>query len=217
MRLFLSSYGISEHVDTLRRLAGGNQKLLFIDNAKDYLPAPVRAQHVDEKKADYEALGFDFEELDLREYFPEGKAPELRQRLEGAGIVYVSGGNTFIVRRALRYSGLDIMLQDLLERDRFVYAGSSAGSILATPSLRGTEYGDDPHDIPAGYQSDIIWEGLHFIDDYLIPHFESEWDEEMAQGARDMMTYFEREHMPYVPLRDGQVYVVDGAKHEVLT
>jgi dipeptidase E len=211
MRLYLSSHGIGNHVDMLHEMVGANKKVLYIDNAKDDLDEAARAQHVTEKHAEFEKAGFDFYELDLRKYI--GKSDLLAKIVAGAGLVWAGGGNTFLLRRAMKYSGLDTMLQNDLKKDLFVYGGSSAGSIVATKTLRGTEMGDDPYVVPAGYNEEIIWQGLGLLYLQLVPHFESEWFGDEAQA---MVDYFEENGLKYATLKDGEVYVVHDQFEERL-
>jgi len=192
-------------------MVGDNKKVLFIDNAKDDLSVEERQAHVDEKRIEFEEAGFEFYELDLRKYF--GKAELLSKIVAGAGLVWVSGGNTFIVRRALKYSGLDEILMNDLRKDLFVYGGSSAGSIIMTKTLRGTEMGDDPYVAPEGYEQEIIWNGLGMIYPQLVPHYQSAW---FGNEAQAMIDYFEDNGLKYKGLKDGEVYIVDGEFEERL-
>lgn len=211
MRLYLSSHGFGNHLERLQQMVGDNKKVLFIDNAKDDLSVEERQAHVDEKRIEFEEAGFEFYELDLRKYF--GKAELLSKIVAGAGLVWVSGGNTFIVRRALKYSGLDEILMNDLRKDLFVYGGSSAGSIIMTKTLRGTEMGDDPYVAPEGYEQEIIWNGLGMIYPQLVPHYQSAW---FGNEAQAMIDYFEDNGLKYKGLKDGEVYIVDGEFEERL-
>jgi dipeptidase E len=192
-------------------MVGDNKKMLYIDNAKDDLPEEERAQHVAEKHAEFEKAGFEFYELDLRKYV--GKADLLAKIIAGAGLVWCGGGNTFLLRRAMKYSGLDTLLQNDLKADLFVYGGSSAGSIVMTKTLRGVEMEDDPYAVPEGYEEEIIWTGLGLLYSQLVPHYMSEYFGESAQA---MVDYFEENGLKYVTLKDGEVYVVNGSFEERL-
>lgn len=212
MRLYLSSHGFGDHLERLRAMVGNNKKTLFIDNAKDDFDENERAQHVVDKLREFEAAGFEPYELDLRKYFDK---PELLAKIvANAGLVWASGGNTFLLRRAMASSGLDAMLASDLKQDLFVYGGSSAGSIVMTKTLHGTENGDDPYSVPAGYSADIVWDGLGLIYPQLVPHYQSEWFNTEAQAMAD---YFETNGFKYETLKDGDVYVVDGEYEEKLS
>lgn len=211
MKLYLSSQGFGNHLKRLEDMVGSDERVLFIDNAKDELPEEQRAAHVEEKRQEFAAAGFDFYELDLRKYF---RSPDtLRPLIEAAPFIWVSGGNTFVLRRAFAYSGLDSILPNALKHTNMVYGGSSAGSIVMTKTLHGTENGDDPYLVPDGYEEEIIWDGLGLVYPQLVPHYQSDWFGKEAQAMAD---YYESNGMRYETLKDGEVYVIDGEYEEKL-
>ena len=74
--------------------------------------------------------GYDFEEIDI-----EGKnADELEKLLQNKDAVYVEGGNTFYLLRAVRESGFDKVIKKLIERG-VPYIGVSAGSYITCPTI----------------------------------------------------------------------------------
>jgi dipeptidase E len=74
--------------------------------------------------------GYDFEEIDI-----EGKnADELEQILMGKDAVFVEGGNTFYLLKAVRASGFDSVIKKLINRG-VAYVGVSAGSYIACPTI----------------------------------------------------------------------------------
>lgn len=70
-------------------------------------------------------LGYTPEVLDLREY--AGREAELERKLAEFPLVWVRGGNTFVLRAQFARSGADRALPRLLAADALVYAGYSAG------------------------------------------------------------------------------------------
>lgn len=212
MRLYLSSQGVGNHVDRLLGMLGENKKTLFINNAKDDLSIGERRENTRLKREELEQLGLPCEELDLRDYF--GKKDQLEDKLRDVGLIFAYGGSAFVLRRAMKYSSLDELLIEGLMHDEFVYGGSSAGTIVITPSLHGTERCDSPDIIPAHYEKEVVWQGLHLIDFYLVPHYLSDWFGDKAQALKE---YYERKELPYETLMDGQVYVVDGPNRELLS
>lgn len=208
MKLYLVSSGLPSSEAGLRRLhdmVGTDKRVLFVDNAKDGLPPEERAAHVDEKKKEFTDAGFDFYELDLRNYF---RSPDkLKPLVDAAPFIWVSGGNTFVLRRAFAYSGFDSLLINALRNTSMVYGCSSAGSIILTNTLHGTEHGDDPYEVPEGYDEEILWDGLGLVYPQLVPHYQSEW---FGKEADAMVDYFKQNGLKYETLKDGEAYVVDG-------
>ena len=113
--------------------------------------------------------------------------------------------NAFVLRRAMKQSGFDDVITGMLERDEIVYGGFSAGAVVATPTLRGIELMDDPAAVPAGYDPEVVWDGLGLIDYSIVPHFRSPHVESAAaeRAVRHMMG----RGMRYRALRDGEVIV----------
>jgi len=172
---------------------------------------PNREEYALSVKADLEALGFNAVELDLREFF-DGKQ-DIAALLGALDLVWVAGGNTFVLNRAMRQSGFTQAIQPLIKQDKLVFGGWSAGAIIATPSLHGTEWGDDPEAVPDGYSSEIVWDGLKFVPFYIIPHYNSDW---WGDKARLMEHYLRDEQLPYEILEDGQVIIITGEELEKL-
>lgn len=211
MRLFLSSENVGNYAERLLDLVGENKKLVYIPNARDHWRKSDSNVKTEAHKKQFEALGFEFVEEDLRDYF--GKTVALAEKIDGAGLVWIPGGNTFLLRRAMYDSGLDKLLLKLLQGDKLVYGGSSAGSIVMTPSLHGTEWGDNPDQVKTVYGKDKIWNGLGLVDFYIVPHYGSDW---FGDEAERMADYLKEHKLPYKALKDGQVVVVNGEEVELL-
>ena len=192
-------------LDRLHDMVGPDKRVLFIDNAKDIGSEEDRLAHTEEKRKEFTDAGFEFFELDLRNYF--GSPDKLKPLIDAAPFIWVSGGNTFVLRRAFAYSGLDSLLVNALKNTNMVYGGSSAGSIVMTKTLRGSEHGDNAYAVPEGYQEEIVWDGLGMIYPQLIPHYQSDWWRDEADA---MVDYFEANGLKYETLKDGEAYVVDG-------
>lgn len=104
MRFYLSSYELGDTASELAALYGANKRVGYVPNARDYTAAdPARiAARTERDMAGLSALGLEPELLDLREYF--GQQDMLAARLAELGGVWISGGNTFILRQAMRLS-----------------------------------------------------------------------------------------------------------------
>lgn len=211
MRLFLSSFGLSNDPSALVDLAGPERRAAVIVNALDNFP-DARSRWLSEQTESLSNLGFDVTELDLRDYF--GATPELAHHLSDIGLVWINGGNAFILRRGMRQSGFDDQIKRLLDRDEIVYAGFSAASVVAGPTLRGFELVDDALDVPDRYEPGIVWEGLGLTPSAVAVHFETD----NAEGGA-MTKVIERlvaDGTPYVAVRDGQALVVNGRQQTVV-
>lgn len=214
MRLFLSSQDLGKYPEEAFKLVSKNHRVAFIKNAQDDKPPKERNFSLPDKKLMFEQAGFEFQEIDLRKYF--GKTHKLREKLKGFGLVWCSGGNTFILRRAMVASGFDEIIKDRLSEDSIVYGGSSAGSCVAARSLRGIDKGDRPHPdvVPEDYPNkEMIWDGLGLVPFMVIPHYGSTWFQKEADAT---VVALKKLKLPYKILKDGQVIVIEGNKEKFL-
>ena len=215
MRLYLASRSIGNHGDRLLELVGENKKVIHINNAKDcYKPRDYEEKNVEIREM-FGDMGLEVVMLDLRKYF--GKKEELGKFVDGEkpGLIFASGGNTFILRRAMRQSGFDEILKRDLMKDKYVYAGGSAGSVVMGPSLEGFQDDDNPKKIPEGYgyEPETTWEGLGIIGERIIPHADADFG---WKSARKLEKEFREKGWKYEMMNDSDVLVVDGERREVL-
>src|SRR5579884_770059 len=178
MRLYLSSFRMGNQPQELLSLAYDGRRVGIIANAIDGHDQHTREEGVALDVDNLSKLGFDAEEVDLRQYF--GRSQQLAQTLTQFNLLWVRGGNTFVLRRAFKLSGFDDILKQLLTEDMVAYAGYSAGVCILCPSLHGIELVDDPLYVPHGYQADILWEGLGILPYMVAPHYRSNHPESAA-------------------------------------
>jgi dipeptidase E len=204
MQLYLSSFGFGFQPSWLRDFAGTRTKVGLILNALDHNHATREKFHTDQSTM-LESLGFSVTEIDLRHYFDEPE--KLDQALRSLEMLWVNGGNTFILRRALRQSGFDVVGPPLITSEKLMYGGFSAGCAVLHHDLRGIEFSDDPELTPPLYQSAIIWRGLGLIPFSVAVHYQSDHPE--ADATDREIAYYETHNRPYETLRDGEVLIVN--------
>ena len=213
MRLYLSSHRLGDRAGSLLALLGGGPgaRAAVVSNGFDGASAAAReiyrAEVFDPASA-LNSLGISAESLDLRAYFgdPEG----LRKRLTTFDLVWVMGGNSFILRRAMKQSRFDRVIGDMLADDALIYSGDGAGAAVAGPSLRGFELLDDPWAVPESYAESLVWPGLRLTSFTIVPHFRSNHPESAA--AEKLVNYLRARRLPYRALSDGEVVVAAGAR-----
>jgi dipeptidase E len=208
MRLYLSSERLGERAGALLGMLSGS-RVAIIANGYDNCSAMTRNRYraeVYDPVAEFASLGLDAHELDLRAHF--GDPHSLRQRLAAYDLVWAMGGNSFILRRAMKSSGFDHVIRDLLEADAIAYGGYAAGAVVAGPSLRGLELMDDPWELPEGYDEPLIWSGLGLTPFAIVPHFRSRHPE--AAAAEKVVSYMSARKARYRTLSDGEVIVRVG-------
>jgi dipeptidase E len=191
VRLYLSSYGLGDSSDKLLSMLGDGRRAAVIANAMD----PYADRGVDDEIAMLASIGIQGREVDLREGFD----------VDGCDLLWVRGGNVFVLRHAMAESGADRQIVDLLQRDAIVYAGYSAGPCVLSPTLRGLDLCDDPTEV----DGEPTFDGLGILDFVFVPHFDTPGHPE-TNAMNDVVAYLGRENVPYRTFRDGEVLIVDG-------
>ena len=204
MTLYLSPYRFGDSAGQLRHLVGPPRRALVIANALDFSTDLVRKEaRVEAEIAQLKDLGFAASQLDLRRFFRDPGS--LDKRFQGVGLIWTLGGNSFLLRRAMRQSGLDLLLTAWRDDAGIVYGGYSAGAVVATPTLRGIHLVDPPDALAEGYPPEIIWDGLALVPYSIAPHYDSPNPE--SKLMEGVIEYFREHRMPFKALRDGEVII----------
>lgn len=203
MRLYLSSHGLGNHVKELLDLCGAGRRTAVLAHAADDRAAAEREALVRQEVAGLSAAGFDPYELDLRR---EGAL----DRLGRADLLWVPGGNVFVLRTVLARTGADEAITRLLREDAVVYGGYSAGACVLAPSLEGLEAIDDLTVV-----DEPLMAGLGILDRPLVPHLMSP-DQPDSTACDRLAAAYTRQGRRIWPLRDGDVLVVHGLQERVL-
>lgn len=211
MRLYLSSFRLGSRHDLFASLSGANNRVALILSAGDAWGDQAHAYRVIEQTAMFFETGMQVTDVDLRTYIERGN--ELERDLRTYGSVWVAGGNTFVLRRAMHDSGFDRIVTRMLRDDAIAYGGYSAGICVLAASLRGLELVDDPTEVEQAFQKDVIWDGLGILPYLPVPHFQSEHPE--SESIDEVVNFLKTEGLPHRILRDGEVIVINGSS-EVL-
>ncbi len=211
MRLYLSSFSIGNQPEKLLPLVDDRKRVAIIMNALDN-NSDARKKFLTEQAEILTSMGFAVQELDLRSYF--GKQDQLKDALTKNDLVWVNGGNTFVLRRAMKESGFDTEIKQALQKDKLAYGGFSAGVVVLSPDLHGLDITDNPHKIPAGYKPEVIWEGLGIIDFSVAVHYQSDHAESALTDQE--IAYYIEHNIPYKTLRDGQVMIKNHDDFQIL-
>lgn len=113
MKYYLSSLKIGNSKEKLLQITeSGNKNVAYINNALDFATDLVRRNKSDELDIeDIISLGFNVSILDLKQYF--NKENELEETLKQYDVIWVRGGNTFVLAQAMKLSGFaEIVLKN---------------------------------------------------------------------------------------------------------
>jgi len=207
MQLYLSSYKLGNEAERLLNLFKENKRVAYIPNALDFSAAdPVRkSAHIQSDVELLSGIGLQPEVFDLRDYFDGNK--DLRAALSDFAGVWVSGGNVFVLRQAMKVSGFDTLLTDeLRKKEDFVYGGYSAAGCVLSKTLDAYKIVDDATDTPYEQQKDVLWDGIGLLDFAFLPHFDSDHAESDAIDKE--ILYCKEQNIPYKTLRDGEALIL---------
>src|SRR5215213_905155 len=156
--LLYSSYLIApEHLQVLMKMVGEDPtriSIAAISNATDV--EDDAAEWVSESEGSLTRDGAQVESIDLRQW--RDTRADLRAKLASKDIIWVCGGNSFYLTWILRETGADEIIKELV-RAGTVYAGWSAGAVVAGPTLRFFEPLEDLSVVPA-----MVHDGLGLTD-----------------------------------------------------
>jgi dipeptidase E len=212
MRLFLSSYRAGKHEKDLREFLGKIDKVAVITNAKDYKIPEERVISVKENFDFWHSIGIKPTEIDLRPYFRKSGAEKLFKK---HNFVWLAGGNVFLLRRALKYSGINKFLGDAVRKNEVILGGESAGAIIMGPTLKYSEAEEDedsPHYIPNGYDKEVIWSGLDLVGYVPVPHYKTPG----YIGIDEYIQNLEKAGIPHKKMTDDQAIIIKGFDEEFL-
>jgi len=208
MKFYLSSYQIGSQTEKLKDLIPPhNRKTAYISNALDFSEDLERRRLGEEFDISQLAgVGLEVKRFDLRNYF--NQSDKFRQDISKFGVIWIRGGNVFVLRQAMKLSGFDKVLKNLADANAdILYGGYSAGVCVLAPSLKGLELVDDTTPRPYKGQTDLIWEGLNLLDYSIVPHYKSDHPE--SETINKVVEYYEKHNTPFKTLSDGAVIVIE--------
>ena len=204
MKFYLSSQNLGNEVEKLKKLIPKNNKTAYISNALDFsIDLKRREESEKEDIKQLTHIGLDVELMDLRHYFNQRNA--LKRKIKQFGVIWVRGGNCFVLRQAMRLSGFDNILRSLVGVDDVLYGGYSAGICVLSSSLKGLELVDDAKQNP--YNQPVIWDGLGIFDYSIVPHYKSDHPE--SEGMNKVIEYYIKNKILFIALKDGEVIIFD--------
>ncbi len=207
MKFYLSSYKLGDEIAKLKELIPAeNKKTAYISNALDFSDDLERRKKSEQDDIEQlKELGVEIELVDLRNYF--NKQSELEKKIAEFGVIWVRGGNIFVLRQAMKTSGFDTILKNLVKKDDVLYGGYSAGICVLGPTLKGMDLIDNASIKPYGDQSEIIWDGLGIINYSIIPHYKSDHLE--TEKAKEAVEYMVENKILFKALKDGEVIIIE--------
>lgn len=199
-RLLLASHGVG----ALPSLVDGEVaglRLVFVPTAAG--PDAPTKEWVQTDRRQLERLGCDLATLDLAGV----GADEVEAALRSSDGVFLTGGNSYLLLWHARRSGFAELVVPLVERGELVYAGTSAGAMVAGPDLAPAASLDNRREVPE-LDSSVALELVPFT---VLPH-----DNEPEYRDRHDEIVAAHPSLPFVRLRDDTAVLVRGDAVEIV-
>ncbi len=147
-----------------------------------------------------EELGFNIEEIDI-----EGKNQKtLFRLLKDINIIYVQGGNTFYLLNAIRESGFDEVVKDMIAQGK-IYIGVSAGSMVCGQTIETGLWKSADRNVIG--LKDLT--GLNLVPFNLFVHYAPKWHSTIKHEAN-------RSKYPVRILTDQQGFLIRNNKIDLV-
>jgi dipeptidase E len=147
-------------------------------------------------------MGFNLEEIDI-----EGKKEgEVMKLLELKDIIFVEGGNTFYLLKAMRGCNFEKVIRKLLKSGK-VYIGVSAGSIVAGRTVKTAGWKHDKNFVDL---KDL--RGLNLVPFDIFVHYQPEHAEIIKQKIKNPKKRAKKLRI----LADGQALLVQGREVDLI-
>lgn len=123
------------------------------------------------------------------------------------GGVYVRGGNTFVLRQAMKLSGCDNLILEIKNRENFLYVAYSAGVCVLTPTLKPYAITDDADNFPYSEITEKIWDGIGIVPFIFQPHYKSDHPESASTDIE--IEYCIENKLLFKAYHDGEVLIIE--------
>lgn len=138
--------------------------------------------------------GYNLEEFDIEDKTKE----ELGEFFKDKNVIHMEGGNTFYLLKAIRKTGFDKILNELLSEGK-IYIGTSAGSSIIGPTIDFSSH--VPDNTP-----ETELQGLNLVPFIIKCHYKDGKEEEYKERLQTLK-------YPVRFLRDGQGIFVEDSKY----
>jgi dipeptidase E len=137
---------------------------------------------------------YSFKEIDIENKSKE----ELKEFFKDKNVIHTEGGNTFYLLKAIKKTGFDKILNELLNEGK-VYIGTSAGSSIMGPTIGFSSY------IPENTSQNEL-EALNFVPFLIKCHYTDQNEKEYQEKLKTLK-------YPLRIMRDGQGILVEDGKY----
>ncbi len=185
--------GFLDHADwEIRDFLGNIGRVLFVPFALH-----DQSSYAAKTRTRFNAMDYELDSIH--------EASDKRQAVKDAAAIFIGGGNTFRLLKALYDFQILTLIREKVD-DGMPYVGSSAGSNVAGPTIKTTN--DMPIVEPPSFQA------LNVVSFQINPHYlDPDPDSKHMGETREerILQFLEENDTPVVGLREGAMVRVEGA------
>src|SRR3989344_4298344 len=194
----------STNIDNILPKPLSKSRILYITTASKKVNDD---SYVEKTRQKIGELSFSYTEIDIA-----GKTKEeLKKALSLCDIVYVEGGNTFYLLKAVRDSGFDKAVKEAIDNG-VVYWGVSAGSYIACPSIVMATWSDrfDRFGV-------TDWSAMNFVPFLIKAHYTPDMLEALKEKSKGLqLSLYVLNDEQAVLMKEGEVQLIGGGDEIVL-
>lgn len=189
--------GYLDHAESeIRTALGDARRVVFVPYA-----LADRATYTARAAARFQSMGFQCASIE------DASTPQ--RALDNADAIFVGGGNTFRLLKALHELGLIQAICDRVHQG-MVYMGASAGSNVACPTIRTT------NDMPIVEPPTL--NALNLFPYQINPHYQDPDPDSKHMGEtreERLLQYLEENETPVIGLREGAILSVSNGRTQL--
>ncbi|KKT44477.1 MAG: Peptidase (Peptidase family S51) [Parcubacteria group bacterium GW2011_GWA2_44_15] len=144
----------------------------------------------------------------------EKKGKNLKSILENVELVYVEGGNSFLLLKAIRESGFENIVKELLPQG-LIYMGASAGSYIACPTIEMATWA---HQDKYNHYAVTDLTAMNLVPFLLTVHYKPEYrellKEKISQAVYPVKILTDKQALL---IKDGKVELIGNGEEVVLS
>ena len=158
--------------------------------------------YVNAGKKALEKVGLIIDELEIS----TATTDEIRTKLTGNDLIYITGGNTFFLLQELKRTGADKIIVEEINAGK-LYIGESAGAIVASANIEYIKGMDSIKKAP----NLANFDALGLVEFYTVPHYTNLPFKKIAQKIIDDYS----STLSLVPISNKEAIVVDNSQVKI--
>ncbi len=149
----------------------------------------------------FKNMSINYTEIDIE----DKNENELRTILKDYNAIYIQGGSTLYLMKAIKASGFAKVVREMTDAG-VIYIGSSAGSMVCSPTIEASTW-KHPEKFSTITKDELS--GMNLVPFLLFVHYEPEYAEIINKNISES-------HHPIITITDDQAVLYKDGQYEIL-